>query len=667
MTHYEELCLGSPSSSCQSTFNEDEILNRFKVIPHDIGDKVISLSEDVLVTCNNWRHPKSNVHKLEEAVNDPLKKHLVFYDMWSDEIVDEILGLFNKFQGRVWSSIEFRGCQEKHINAVLRSALEKDVVQTIAFSLTTDRFDPSRRGGSSTFDVIASAMENNRRLECLIFHSRPIHFLQYESLKKLMIKRLHFLEGIYFNPHEIPELAAGLEANTSLVSFSFLAGITNVTEANDVSRIVRALKSHPSLQRLSLCLKSCLVEGVKGIDELLASDGSVLECVTLTGGFALNSFFQEGTFSRGLKHSSIKHLHMRDIFLSPSDVQDLAEGLYNNRSIESFSLKLDASDVPIDVSPIAFALQDNQKIQRLSLAGRCNLGTGVYAVAKLLSSEYSSLKDLHLSGAFLEKLSRIHCFLEVLTGGLQGNKRIESLDLSVNDLSDADVTKIYNVIWTCNKLDNLDLGMNDVSPNILKLLVQQRQPSYLGVLRISSPRFSFFQINDQLCRSLLDLLTINPRLGDVNFNMGPVEWHQTYHNGEMRWHHFFPAYRVYALHSNNKRVEYLKNKALNPAGRADLERVQFLLDYNWAGRCLISHHIHLPLALWSRVLERINKGRTCFWTGRDQGSSIEFARDATFSFLRHHVSPFLTTATHPQRAVKRRRFKLGVHGEKRKR
>ena len=28
-------------------FNEDEILNRFKVISHDIGDKVISLSEDL--------------------------------------------------------------------------------------------------------------------------------------------------------------------------------------------------------------------------------------------------------------------------------------------------------------------------------------------------------------------------------------------------------------------------------------------------------------------------------------------------------------------------------------------------------------------------------------------------------------------------------------------
>lgn len=643
--------VGSTSSSSPSSFNEDEILNRFKVIPHDIGDKVISLSEDVLVTCNNWRDPKSNVHKLEEAVHDPRKKHLVFYDMWSDEIVDEILGLFHKFQGRVWRSIEFRGCQEKHINAVLQSALERDVVQTLAFSLTNDRFDPTRRSGDSTFDIIASAMENNRRLECLIFHSRPVHFLQYESLKKLKVKRLHFLEGIYLHPSEIPELAAGLTANTSLESFSFLGGITCPTQGNDVSCLVHALKAHPSLRRLSLCLKSCVEGGVAGIDELLASKDSVLECMTLTGGFTLNSFFRDRPFSWGLKQSSIKHLHLRDIFLFPHDVQDLAVGLCNNRSIESFSVKLDSSDMAIDVSQIAFALQDNHQIRRLSLAGKCNLGQGVYAIAKLLSSNRSALKDLHVSGAFFDKNSRIENFLDVFIDGLRGNTRIESLDLSVNGLSDEDVTKIYNVIWTCPKLDNLDLGMNDISSHVLASLTSQQKPTNLGVLRISSPNFSFFQINDHLCRSLLELLTINPRLGDVNFNMGVVEWHQTYHDGKMRWHHFFPAYRVYALHSKNKRVDYL-NKELNPGGRRDLQRVQFLLDCNWAGRSLINHHIQMPLSLWPRVLERINKGRTCFWTGRDEGSSIEFARDATYCFLKEHVSTFLKPDW-PSRAVKR--------------
>eukprot|EP00537_Pseudo-nitzschia_pungens_P011799 CAMPEP_0172397056 /NCGR_PEP_ID=MMETSP1061-20121228/28702_1 /TAXON_ID=37318 /ORGANISM="Pseudo-nitzschia pungens, Strain cf. pungens" /LENGTH=83 /DNA_ID=CAMNT_0013129117 /DNA_START=24 /DNA_END=272 /DNA_ORIENTATION=+ len=73
------------AEKCKSDpFNEDEILNRFKVISHDIGDKVISLSEDVLLTCDSWSDPKSNIEKLEEAIHDPRKKHLVFYDMWHD-------------------------------------------------------------------------------------------------------------------------------------------------------------------------------------------------------------------------------------------------------------------------------------------------------------------------------------------------------------------------------------------------------------------------------------------------------------------------------------------------------------------------------------------------------------------------------------------------------
>ena len=528
------------SSALSSPFNEDEILNRFKVISHDIGDKVISLSEDVLLTCNNWCDPKSNVRKLEEAISDPRKKHLVFYDMWHDDIVNEILCLFRKYNNRYWSSIEFRGCQEKHINAVLESALEMDIVQTIAFSLTNDRYDPRRRCKNTTFDIIARSMErnNNTRLECLIFHSRPIHFIQYESLKNLKVKRLHFLEGIFLHPNEIPELAAGLKANKSLISFSFLGG-TQVSNGNDISKIVHSLISHPSLKRLLLCLKSSSEHGVAGLSELLScQDNSALESLALTGGFTLSSFFPEGTLSKGLSNSKLKHLHLRDVFLFPHDVDDMAIGLRSNQSIESFSVKLDASNMTVDIAPIAFAFQDNERIQRLALAGKCSLGYGVYGIARLLSSKKSKLKDLHLSGAFLDKELRIDNYLQIFTKGLKGNCTLESLDLSVNGLSDRDVSVIYKIIPTCRKLDNLDLGMNDITSRAIESFANIKQPNQLGILRISSPKFSFFEINDQLCQTLIKLLTINPRLGDVNFNMGPIEWHHSYQeeNGEMRWH-----------------------------------------------------------------------------------------------------------------------------------
>jgi hypothetical protein len=533
-------CSSSSAALSSCPFNEDEILNRFKVISHDIGDKVISLSEDVLLTCNNWCDPKSNVRKLEEAISDPRKKHLVFYDMWHDDIVNEILCLFRKYNNRYWSSIEFRGCQEKHINAVLESALEMDIVQTIAFSLTNDRYDPRRRCKNTTFDIIARSMasNNNTRLECLIFHSRPIHFIQYESLKNLKVKRLHFLEGIFVHPDEIPELAAGLQANKSLISFSFLGG-TQVSNGNDISKIVHALISHPSLKRLLLCLKSSSEHGVAGLTELLScQNNSALESLALTGGFTLSSFFPEGTLSKGLTKSRLKHLHLRDVFLFPHDVDDMAIGLRSNQSIESFSVKLDASNMTVDIAPIAFAFQDNERIQRLALAGKCSLGYGVYGIAKLLSSKKSKLKDLHLSGAFLDKELRIDNYLQIFTAGLKGNCTLESLDLSVNGLSDRDVSMIYKVIPTCRKLDNLDLGMNDITSHAIESFANVKKPNQLGILRISSPKFSFFEINDQLCHTLIKLLTINPRLGDVNFNMGPIEWHHSYQeeNGEMRWH-----------------------------------------------------------------------------------------------------------------------------------
>jgi hypothetical protein len=625
------------------TFNEDEVLNRFKVIQHDIGDKVISLSEDVLVTCDNWSDPKSNVLKLDESISDPRKKHLVFYDMWNDEIVIEILDLLRrKSQHRCWKLIEFRGCQERHINAVLTTVLNMDIVQTIAFSLTNERYDPMKRWtNDSTIDLIARSVENNKRLECLIFHSMPIHFIQSESMKKLKIKRLHFLENVSLHPNEIPELAAGLQANLSLESFSFLGGITHISNDNDVSQIVHALRGHPSLQRLSLCLKSSMENGVSGIDDLLDSQDSALSCLTLTGGFTINSFFPGGVFSKGLKHSKLRHLHMRDIFLFPDDVEDLAEGLRGNQSIESLSLKLEASDLTIDVASIAFALQDNHRIQRLSLSGKCSIGEGVYGIAKLLSSKTSSLKNLHLSGAFLEKSLRIPGCFHVVAQALRGNDRIESLDLSVNGLSDPEAILIFGQISTCPKLENLDLGMNGITHQAIEAFSAQKNPSHLRVLRISSPTFSFFHLNDHLCRSLLKLLSTNQRLGDINFNMGPIEWHHTYNQGTMKWHHFFPAYRVYALHSSNKRVQYLKNKELNPEGQRDLERIQYLLDYNWAGKCLIGQENKIPVSLWPRVLERIWKGRTCFWTGREQGAKLEFAHDVTYTFFREHAVNFL--------------------------
>jgi hypothetical protein len=658
----ESMRINRKESKTPDEFNEDEVLHRFKVIRHDIGDKVIRLAEDVLVTCDNWRDPKSNVLALEQSISDPQKKHLVFYDMWHDQIVLEILRLLRrKSQNRCWKLIEFRGCQERHINAVLETVLEMDIVQAVAFSLTNEKYDPMRRSRNSSLDVIARCMENNRHLECLIFHSRPIHFVQAESLKKLKIKRLHFLENVNLHPHEISELAEGLRANESLKSFSFLGGVTHICNSNDVSKIVDALKGHPSLERLSLCLKSTMESGVSGLDELLSCQDSVLACLTISGGFTITSFFPEGTLSRGLQTSSLKHLSLRDTFLFPRDVDDLALGLRLNKSLESFSIKLDGSDCSVNVSQIAFALQNNHRLERLSLAGKCNLGEGVHGIAKLLASKKSKLKDLHLSGAFLDKEARVLGYLETFTEGLRGNDRIESLDLSVNDLSDEEVELIYKQLGTCPNLTNLDLGMNDVSRKAIEAFSMHETPNRLSVLRVSSPKFSFFHINDELCLSILKILSLNPHLGDVNFNMGPVEWHQTYHKGKMQWHHFFPAYRVYSLYSNNKRVEYLKNKELKTGGKRDLERIQYQLDYNWAGRSLVNQQNKMPVALWPRALERVWKGRTCFWTGREQGSSLEYSHDVTYSFLRNHLASFLKP-DNPSRVFKRsQRGSQNVH------
>lgn len=525
-----------PLETMPYRFNEDEILNRFKVISHDIGDKVISLSEDVLLTCDSWSNPQSNIRKLEEAISDRRKKHLVFYDMWHDEIVRKILTLFYKHRHRYWDSIEFRGCQERHINAVLEFALRMDIVRTIAFSLTNDRYDPRRICRNSTFDIISRSMDDNKRLECLIFHSRPIHFIRYESLKNLKVKRLHFLERILLHPGEIPELAAGLKANQSLISFSFL-GNTPGSHENDVSKIVEALTNHPSLQRLVLCLKSSSEYGVQCLTKLLQCENSKLESLTLTSGFTLTSLFPPETFSKGLGKSRLKHLHLKDIHLFPSDVEDMAVGLKNNQSIESLSIQFDASNISVDVSPIALAISNNHRIERLALAGKCSLGSGVCGIANLLASEDSKLKTLHLSGAFADKAMRHKGFLRIFLQGLRGNQRLQSLDLSVNAFSDHEVSSIYEAISTCTALDNLDLGMNNITSHAVDLFASVNASNQLSVLRISSPKFSFFEINDRVCKKLIKLLTTNPRLCDVNFHMGLVEWHQSYYeSGRTKWH-----------------------------------------------------------------------------------------------------------------------------------
>lgn len=213
---------------------------------------------------------------------------------------------------------------------------------------------------------------------------------------------------------------------------------------------------------------------------------------------------------------------------------------------------------------------------------------------------------------------------------------------------------IYNEIPTCRALDNLDVGMNDITSQVVESFANVTTPNRLGVLRISSQKFSFFEINDRVCRKLIQLLNTNPRLGDVNFNMGPVEWHHSYReNGRMKWHHFFPSYLTYGLHFNNKRVNYLKTKELTERGRRDLERVQYLLDYNWTGRSLVSHIVKndTPASLWPLVLERVWKGRTCFWTGREQGSKLEYGHSVTYGFLREHLVAIFNSAHH-NRATK---------------
>ena len=526
-----------------SGFNEDEVLSRFKLAPNDIGDKVISLSEDVLLTCDSWSNPKSVVEKLEKAMNDARKRHLVFYDLWHDNTIRDILFLFGKYRHRCWSSIEFRGCQERHISAVLECALKMDIVQTVAFSLTSARSNPISVSSNSTFDIISRSMKNNQRFECLIFHSRPIHLIRYESLKKLPIKCLHFLDGTIFHPDEIPQLAEGLRSNHSLISFSFLGNIQGSNRKN-VSYIVDALKSHPSLKRLVLCLKSAAIDGLYDLPSLLRCQNSKLESLTLSGGFTQTVFIPPTTFSEGLKGSNLKHLHLKDILLFPSDVEDVALGLKNNQSIESLSIELGTSNKSIvtcnksvDLSPIAFAVQRNQTIQRLGLAGMYTLGLGICGIAELLSFEKSKLKNLHLPGVFFEKDSRSNGFLQVFLDGLSQNQCLESLDLSHNTLSNDEVRKIYDVVSTCRSLEHLDLGMNDITSKVLGYFAKHETPNKLAVLRVSSQNFSFFDMNDKTCQQLIRLLTTNPRLGDVNFNVGSVEWHQSYlANGKMKWH-----------------------------------------------------------------------------------------------------------------------------------
>ena len=656
-------------------FNEDEVLARYKVWSHDVGDKVISLAEDVVLTCDNWRDPKSNVAKLESAIGDSTKKHLIFYDMWSDEVVREILSVLWRCPYRQWTTIEFRGCQETHVHQVLECVLEMDVVQVVVFSLTKERFDPRRRTNNSTFDIISRKTSTstrrtvyrrqrddnsstiNRRLQCIIFHQRPLHFIQYESLKDLNIKHLHFLDGIMLHPDEIPELAQGLMANTSLKSFSFLGGVMNGSGGTamaapggqamsggfiqyDVSAFVVALTSHPSLKRLSLNLKSTSGNGVIGLQSLLSSETSALRFLTLTGGFPLNTFFPPGTFSQGLKATNIRHLQLHDIFLFDHDLQDLASGLQENSShsspIESLSLDLDAY-CSVDVSNVAFALQSNRNLKRLALTGRCSLGKGVHGVSNILKSPTCQLEDLHLSGAFNDQEKRLPDFLTILVDGLRNNKVMRSLDLSRNGLTDHEVASVYNVLWTCPMLSSLDLGMNEVTSTSIESFSKQDKASNLAALRISSPTFSFFQINDKICKDLLIMLSRNPKLGDINFNMGRIDWHQTYDMkyDRMKWHHFAPSYRVYSLHSNNKRVEYLKAKDLKPEGRRDLEKAQFLLDYNWAGRSVTSEEKSLPLSVWPTILARIMSGRRCFWTGRKEPTdNLGHRHDVTFELLR---------------------------------
>lgn len=246
-------------------------------------------------------------------------------------------------------------------------------------------------------------------------------------------------------------LATALELNSSL---TWLDLSSNKIGDNGASSLVSLLKRNSSLKRLDLTGNHLTAAGLqhlafgiktnKGLAELYL-DTPPVRMGTVTASMC-------PALKLCLLNSSLKHLALNDFQIPDSTA--LLDLIAKNKSLTALEL---ARVKTLDWTGLANVLRTNKTLLSLNLSGAETTINSATQNDFMLALGQSNLTRVNLSQAM--------CILgdasaAVLSEALLGNKRLQSLDLSRNDLKTVGLLSFTKVLATNTTLLELDLSHN---------------------------------------------------------------------------------------------------------------------------------------------------------------------------------------------------------------
>jgi hypothetical protein len=242
-----------------------------------------------------------------------------------------------------------------------------------------------------------------------------------------------------------------------------------------------------------------------------------------------------------------------DSFSEEECVSELEAGLQGNKGL--LTLHITACNLEdAQLAQLADALVSHLSLRELSFADNV-AGPDVFkALAKLLTN--SKLESLNLENQIGEH-GIVASHVALLAKGLESNQHLKVLNLSNNHLDDQALEDLTRTVWTCSKLEELDITHNSISDKGLQMIASHVLPSSLRCLGLG-----FNSLTREGASHLLKILQDNAQLGAVRLG----------------------SYEL----------------PLSP-------EIEHLLDFNQAGRVLLGQGHSVPLSLWPVVLERANQ------------------------------------------------------------
>jgi hypothetical protein len=281
---------------------------------------------------------------------------------------------------------------------------------------------------------------------------------------------------------------------------------------------------------------------------------------------------QSAALSDGLRtmdEGHFKQLSMSRITFAEDAIAELASGLQNNSSIQTLAVT-SCNLTDAQVAQLVQGMVDHSSIKVLRLFGNQGRTQALVALVQVLSSTKLESLDFHHQ-SWQEGGLQSH--IKILAAGLKGNQHLKRLNLSSNILVDEDLSSLSNILWTCPRLEELDLDLNNITNRGLETFASQNMPGSLRRLRLSG--------NDFTREGAIHLLKILK----VNLELGFVDCHRFWVRSEER------------------------------------REIQHFMDLNRSGRILLRNRSTTPIALWPVVLA---KASTVFRSNAERRADVIF-------------------------------------------